>query len=121
MAKPLVMAVDDEDINLNMIAIALEDKFDVVFAHSGEDCLEQLKDIQPVLILLDMVMPGLSGQEVCRKLQSQPATQSIPVIFVTANEETQSRIQAYSNGATGYVVKPIDSDSLLGKVESALH
>lgn len=120
MSKPQILAVDDEEINLNVIALALEDHYEVLFASSGEDCLKKLNDIKPDLILLDLVMPGLSGHDVCKTLQSQESTSSIPIIFVTSAEETSNRIKAYSNGAHGYVLKPIDADNLLDKVSSAL-
>ncbi len=120
MSKPQILAVDDEEINLKVIALALEDDYEVLFASSGEDCLRKLNDVKPDLILLDLVMPGLSGHDVCKTLQSQESTNSIPVIFVTSAEETSNRIKAYSYGAHGYVLKPIDADNLLKKVNTAL-
>lgn len=120
MSKLQILAVDDEEINLKVIALALEDDYEVLFASSGEDCLRKLNDITPDLILLDLVMPGLSGHDVCRTLQSQESTSEIPVIFVTSAEETSNRIKAYSFGAHGYVLKPIDADNLLDKVNKAI-
>lgn len=120
MAKPLILAVDDEELNLMLIQVALRDVYEVVTANSGEECLRLIKDIKPVLILLDLAMDGVSGHEVCEHLQADDATKSIPIVFITGNEETPNRIKAYANGAIGYILKPIDPNKLQGKIDSIL-
>ncbi len=120
MTKPLILAVDDEELNLRLIQAALDPAYEVMTASSGEECLKLVKDIKPVLILLDITMDGVSGHEVCEKLQADEATESIPIVFITGSEETPNRIKAYANGAIGYILKPIDPKKLQGKIDKLL-
>src|SRR5262249_10675443 len=93
--------------------------YSVLTADSGARALTTLQKTTPSLILLDAVMPNMDGYEVCSHLQANPALATIPVIFVTAQEEGEERARALSLGAADYLVKPIQRDILLRKV--ALH
>lgn len=120
MTKQVILVVDDEELSLKLIQVVLENKYDVVTAVSGEECLHVLEKLTPALILLDLHMTGISGHEVCGQLQAQESTRSIPIIVITADEKTPNRIKAYSNGAVAYIIKPINPNNLQSKIDCVL-
>ncbi|MGE8357481.1 MAG: response regulator, partial [Microvirgula sp.] len=83
-ARPTLLLVDDEPVNLQLLRHTLQDDYRLLFARDGSRALALARAEQPDLILLDIMMPGLSGHEVCRTLKQSPSTADIPVIFVTA-------------------------------------
>lgn len=106
-AKAKVLVVDDQPINLQILAEALHNEYDVRIANNGERAIEiARKDDKPDLILLDVMMPGLDGFEVCRRLKSDPATCNIPVIFVTAKSDASDEALGLKIGAIDYISKP---------------
>ena len=117
---PIILCVDDDKVTLRAIERSLvSNGYSVLTADSGARALTTLQKTKPNLILLDAVMPNMDGYEVCSHLQTNPALATIPVIFVTAQEEGEERERALSLGAADYLVKPIQRDMLLRKV--ALH
>ena len=117
---PIILCVDDDKVTLRAIERSLVNNgYSVLTADSGARALTTLQKIKPNLILLDAVMPIMDGYEVCSHLQANPALATIPIIFVTAQEEGEERAKALSLGAADYLVKPIQRDILLRKV--ALH
>ena len=117
---PIILCVDDDKVTLRAIERSLVNNgYSVLTADSGARALTTLQKIKPNLILLDAVMPIMDGYEVCSHLQANPALATIPIIFVTAQEEEEERAKALSLGAADYLVKPIQRDILLRKV--ALH
>ena len=117
---PIILCVDDDKVTLRAIERSLvSNGYSVLTADSGARALTTLQKTKPNLILLDAVMPIMDGYEVCSHLQTNPALSSIPIIFVTAQEEGEERAKALSLGAADYLVKPIQRDILLRKV--ALH
>jgi PAS domain S-box-containing protein len=119
-ATPVILCVDDDKVTLRAIERSLvSNGYSVLTADSGARALTTLQKIRPDLILLDAVMPHMDGYEVCSHLQMNPTLASIPVIFVTAQEEGEERAKALALGAADYLVKPIQRDILLRKV--ALH
>ena len=116
-----ILAVDDSLTYLHEMAAQLRDEgYDVVPAHSGEDALDMLA-VQPVdCILLDLVMPGLSGQETCRRIKSSPEWRDIPLIMHTALEDQDSMIQGINAGADDYISKSSDVEVLLARVRAQL-
>jgi class 3 adenylate cyclase/CheY-like chemotaxis protein len=114
-----VLAVDDQDTNLRLIDAVLSPRgYDVVLCHSGAECLLQLADDDLVdLVLLDVLMPGLDGYEVCRRIRSQTATEFLPVVMITASGE-QQRAKALEAGADDFVTKPFDQSELLARIAS---
>jgi putative two-component system response regulator len=101
-----ILVVDDEPANLQLMRAILADFYRTIFAKNGEQAIEAARRHQPDLILLDIMMPGLDGFEVCRRLKSDPALVAIPVIFVTAMGELDDEARGFEIGAIDYIVKP---------------
>src|SRR5689334_3366970 len=117
----LVLIVDDSADNLAVLSSALiSDGLEVAVARDGEEAIELASRAQPDLILLDALMPGLSGFETCQRIKADPATQSIPVIFMTALAEAKFRIQGFRVGAVDYVTKPFEKTELLARVHTQI-
>ncbi|PHS42507.1 MAG: PleD family two-component system response regulator [Robiginitomaculum sp.] len=116
-----VLIVDDLAPNLHLLEVKLAAQYyDVVTAMSGKQALKLANSEKFDLILLDAMMPGLNGFEVCERLKSNPATWHIPVVMVTALEETKDRIRGLKAGADDFITKPIDDFNLLARVKSLL-
>lgn len=112
--KRTILLVDDDGDILAMISILLETKgFEVLTCSSGVEALEKLKTVKPNLVLLDVMMPGMSGYDVLVHMKQRPETQNIPVIMVTARGEGTDIISGYQYGADYYIPKPFTSDQLL--------
>ncbi len=105
--KPAILVVDDETINIELLADLLEDDYDVSFATGGEQALALAAGDRPDLILLDVLMPGMDGYDVCARLKQDVATAGIPVIFITALGDTEAETRGLDLGAVDYVTKPI--------------
>ncbi len=116
-----VLLVDDTPANLKLLRQALEPEgYRILIAPSGEAALKIARSAQPDLILLDVQMPGLDGFETCRCLKQDPATQDIPVIFVTARAETEAIVEGFRAGGIDYIVKPFQSEEVLARVRTHL-
>lgn len=114
----LVLIVDDMPTNIEVVSEALETAgLEVAIALSGEQALQQLQYSQPDLILLDVMMPGINGFEVCQRLKQSPATQHIPVIFMTALADTDHRVKGLELGAVDYITKPFEEREILTRVK----
>jgi diguanylate cyclase (GGDEF)-like protein len=105
--KPCVLVADDVPANVVIVSSALEDEFTVVQASTGPAVLERVAAGDVDLVLLDVVMPGLDGFDVCRRLKENPATAHVPVIFVTMLEDTVEEAHGFEVGAVDYITKPI--------------
>ncbi len=89
-------------------------------AYSGQQCLDQVKQEIPDILLLDIMMPGMDGFEVCKILKAEEATKAIPVIFITAKSTKQGKLQGLDAGAVDYITKPIDLDETIARVKTQL-
>ncbi|MBQ5946260.1 two-component system response regulator [Massilia sp. ST3] len=118
--KPLILAVDDEASNLALLRQILQDHYRLLFAKDGARALELARNEQPDLILLDVMMPGMSGYEVCASLKASPATASIPVIFVTALSDTDDEVEGFEAGAVDYITKPVSPPIVRARVRTHL-
>ncbi len=119
--EPLILAVDDEKLQQRIMRTILSKKsYETIFAINGEEAIKQAEEHEPDVILLDIMMPGMNGFEVCNELQKSETTFNIPVIFVTALGDEKDRAKAFSVGATDYIVKPFSKSDLLDKVEKGL-
>ncbi len=117
----LILIVDDQPTNLEVICATLAATgLEVAIATSGERALQQIAHEKPDLILLDIMMPGLDGFATCQKLKANPATHDIPVIFMTALADTQSKVTAVELGAVDYVTKPFHEQEVLARVRTHL-
>jgi two-component system sensor histidine kinase/response regulator len=119
--KPRILVVDDIVKNLQVVGTMLRNEgYDVMPATSGRQALERLRTELPDLILLDLMMPEMDGLEVCVGLKSDPATQQIPVIFLTASNEMEHLVKGFAAGAVDYVTKPFNAPELLARVRTHL-
>lgn len=118
---PTVLVVDDEPVNLQVAVNQLGlEGFNVVTAASGENALLLCEDKLPDLILLDIMMPGMSGYQVCKQLRGQHSASTLPIIMVTARNRTSDLVAGFESGANDYLTKPFSSGELLVRVRSHL-
>jgi adenylate cyclase len=116
-----ILVVDDTPRNVKLLADLLAVKgYDVVTAGSGREALIKLEAEQPDLVLLDVVMPEMSGYEVCRKVRENVATAMLPVVMVTALDPAEERVKGIDAGADDFLTKPINQPELLARVKSLL-
>lgn len=117
--RPVVLVVDDAPSSLGMLCDALESEgYTVLVATDGESALERLELVVPDAILLDGLMPGLSGFETCRRLKANPAHAHIPVLFMTGLSETPHVVEGFECGGVDYVVKPIRVQEVLARLHT---
>lgn len=117
--KLKVFIVDDDPILLEVLGAVLEADFDREFFGSGEDCLARIAECKPDIVILDLTLPGISGFEVCQRLKEDWDTQDIPILFVSASDDIDTRLQCYEAGGEDFITKPFDPDELLRKVKVA--
>jgi signal transduction histidine kinase len=116
-----ILIVDDTPANLSVLVDTLsESGYQVMVAEDGEDALAQTARTKPDLILLDVMMPGLDGFETCARLKGSAGTQDIPVIFMTALNETAEKVRAFKAGAVDYITKPIQHEEALARISTHL-
>jgi two-component system, OmpR family, phosphate regulon response regulator PhoB len=119
--KPMVLVVEDEASLVTMLRYNLEKQgFRVEEAADGQEALTRIAETQPDLVLLDWMLPVVSGIEVCRQIRRRPATRELPVIMLTARTEDQDAVRALNTGADDYVTKPFNLDSLLARMRALL-
>ena len=121
MAKPTILIVEDEAPLLTLLRYNLEKQgFRVEEATDGQEALLRVAESRPDLVLLDWMLPSLSGIEVCRQIRRKPATRDLPVIMVTARTEDQDAVRALDIGADDYITKPFVVDALLARIRALL-
>ncbi len=118
--KPKLLLVDDQPINIQVMYRCFAGDYQVFMATSGEQALSLCRSNPPDLILLDVVMPGLDGFEVCKLLKADPITQHIPVIFVTAHTDSVQETYGLSIGAIDFIAKPVNPDVVRARVKTHL-
>lgn len=118
--RPKILIVDDEPTNLQILRQVLHEDYRLLFARDGEKALQLASEERPNLILLDVMMPGLTGLETCQRLKANPATQAIPVIFVTALGDASDESAGFDAGAVDYITKPISPAVVRARVRTHL-
>jgi DNA-binding response OmpR family regulator len=114
-----ILVVDDNHENLKVVSNFLkEQKYRIALATSGESALKILEINKIDLILLDIMMPGMDGFEVCRILKENPKISEIPVIFLTARSETEDIVKGFQLGGADYITKPFHKEELLARVKN---
>jgi DNA-binding response OmpR family regulator len=111
-----ILAVDDDPNNITIIEELLEDNYDLKTAASGREALEIAQDFQPDIILLDNMMPGMNGYEVCRRLRQLYTSEQVKIIMVSARAMESECLEGYHAGADDYITKPFDGDKFLSKI-----
>ena len=119
-AGRVLVVEDDGPLRKSMAAMLGRRGFEVVEAASGEEALDRIRARQPDAVLLDLVMTGMSGYEVCMKLKTQPATATIPVLIISSLSEREDRLRGMEAGADDYLVKPIDAEEIVLRVRNAI-
>ncbi len=120
-AQPLVLVVEDEPAQREVLSYNLEaEGFDLVSADNGEDAILLVEEERPDLIVLDWMLPNLSGIEVCRRLKLKNATRGIPIIMLSARAEEVDRVRGLETGADDYVVKPYSVIELMARIRAQL-
>jgi two-component system phosphate regulon response regulator PhoB len=118
---PQVLLVEDEPAQREVLAYNLEaEGYGVAKAESGDEALMLVEEVEPDVIILDWMLPGVSGIEICRRLKTKQETRAIPIIMLTARSEEADRVRGVETGADDYVVKPYSVIELMARVRTQL-
>src|SRR3990172_7568843 len=118
---PDVLIVDDEPLNLNVLEAYLHGEgCRITKATNGADALRSAAETPPDLVLLDVMMPGMDGLEVCRRLKEDDKTRFVPVVIITSLDQRDDKINALQAGADDFITKPVDRSELLARARSLL-
>ena len=121
MSKPTVLVVEDESALITLLHYNLErEGYRVVEATDGEEALLLATEEKPDLVLLDWMLPQLSGIEVCRRLRSRPETRNVPILMLTARGEEADRVRGLNTGADDYITKPFSMTELLARLRAVM-
>src|SRR5215469_11939215 len=119
--KPLVLIVEDEAALVTMLRYNLEKEgFAVCEAGDGEEALVQIAERKPDVVLLDWMLPLVSGIEVCRQIRRSPTSRTLPVIMLTARGEEADKIRGLNSGADDYITKPFSPSELIARVRAVM-
>lgn len=121
MANTRVLVVEDEEALATLLEYNLKkENFDATVATDGEEALIKIDESQPDIVILDWMLPNLSGIEVCRQIRARPETKNLPVIMLTARSEEADRIRGLEIGADDYITKPFSTNELIARVRAVL-
>ncbi len=120
LSESLILIVDDTEANVDMLVEALGDDYELSVAMDGITALETVAVEKPDLILLDIMMPGISGYDVCNELKKQKVTSEIPIIFLTAMSNIDNKTKAFELGAVDYITKPFETMEVKARVHTHL-
>ena len=119
--QPIILVADDIPVNRVLLQRHLEGSgYRVFLAETGKQAFEMAQELQPNLIILDVMMPEMDGLETCRRLKELPTTSDIPIIFLSSREETEIKVNGLTLGANDYINKPFKAEELMARVEVAL-
>lgn len=120
LSSPTILLVDDEPVNLRVLRQLLNSDYELIFAKNGEEAIRLANENKPDLILLDIMMPGMTGFDVCRALKEAEDTRHIPVVFITALSDEHDEAQGFNVGAVDYITKPISPSVVKARVKTHL-
>jgi CheY-like chemotaxis protein len=112
-----ILAVDDNKLNLMILEEIFEDKYDIRSVLSGEEALGIVREFMPHIILLDIMMPGIDGYEVCKKIKTDDTLKQITIIFVSSRAMKEEIDKGYKVGADGFITKPYEEREMLEKID----
>ncbi|MEO7108762.1 MAG: diguanylate cyclase [Rhodoferax sp.] len=118
--RPKILVVDDQSINIRLVSETLKSDCDIFMAMDGEQAIAQCQATLPDLVLLDVVMPDMDGNEVCRRLKALNSTRDIPIIFITSQQDEADEALGFALGAVDYVTKPFNQSILRARVRTQL-
>jgi len=118
MVKPKILIVDDEQLNVELLDGMLSKDYTILKAYNGNDALLEVERSLPDLILLDIMMPGINGYDVCKMIKNNEKVMHIPIVMVTALKERADRIKTLEVGADDFLSKPVDVYELIARVKS---
>jgi len=119
-SRSLVLIVDDNTTNIDLLVNTLQAEYRLGIAKNGPKALEYVGKQKPDLVLLDIMMPGMDGYEVCQKLKADPETAAIPIIFITAMTETVNKTKGFELGAVDYITKPFHAAEVKARIRTHL-
>ena len=121
MAETRILIVEDEEALATLLEYNLgKESFDVALAADGEEAMLKIEEEAPDLVILDWMLPKVSGIEVCRRLRAKPETRNLPIIMLTARSEEADRIRGLETGADDYLTKPFSTNELIARVRAVL-
>lgn len=118
--RPKILVVDDQPVNIRLINELLKGEYDIIMATEGKQAILKCQTQNPDLILLDVLMPGMSGHDICLSLKADEQTKNIPVIFLTSKDEEADEAQGFELGAVDFITKPIRSTVISARVKAHL-
>lgn len=116
--KKKILVVDDEPHIVNLIKLTLEKEFEIIEAYTSRDAMGLLKEHNPDLLLLDIMMPGEDGYQFCERIRSSKKNKDVPIIFISAKNQIEDKMKSLDVGADDYLTKPFDPVELEKKVRS---
>jgi len=116
-----ILVVEDDSVNQDIFAEIFEADFDIKMVSDGQQALDVIENFMPSVVLLDIMMAGMDGYEVCRHIRANKKLKHINIIMVSARAMESERIKGLESGADDYITKPFDEDVLLGKVRASLN
>lgn len=120
-SSPTILIADDEPVNRALLQRRLErEGYHVLTARNGSEAVRQVKEVHPDLVILDVMMPEMDGMDACRLLKESEATRDIPIIFLSARDETEIKVSGLSLGADDYISKPFEAEELIARVHVAI-
>ncbi len=119
--RAIILVIDDDAHNIAVVVDCLREQgFEIITARNGETGFKRAHLAQPNLILLDVMMPGIDGFETCRRLKAEPATQTIPVLFMTVADDLDNKMQGFAAGGVDYISKPVQMEEMVARVTAHL-